>query len=163
LAADGSFEIEIVYLSNEHVPVYVISTDTWFGGTLAADAKVGENLFNLEVPVMRRETADAIVANSGETMLIGNSIIAVQTTSYAGVPLEGVSYGDVKGVEARYGGPDSYQAGTMTTSAGMAMYFDVGPGSSGFNMTYTDAGTDFMTHGIVGPDGFTIIPVRLSR
>ena len=168
--ADGSFELgNLSPIVNEHIFVNLVSSDEWLGGEIWADALPGQDILNLEIPVIRRATRDAIVEQSGADP---ESLVVVQVTSYSGLPLSGVSFSpyvleidlSLQNVP-NYGGPSVYSPGTVTTETGTAVFFAtlVDESRLGFDIHFTDAGTDYMTHGSIWSDSFTIIPVQLSR
>ena len=166
--SDGTFEIvDLPSIKNEHIPMYVRSTDEWVGGAIWADAKPGEDIVNLEIPVMLRTSLDNIKAQSGATTGNDNSVIAIQVTNFSGLPLDNVSFApfEYDATPARYGGPSGFSTGSTTTSTGTAAFFDtlVDENGEGFDLPFTDAGEEFTTHGTVWSDSFTIIPVQLSR
>jgi hypothetical protein len=161
---DGTFDVEIKYIDkNGHIAIYVISTDEWVGGAKWVDAEPGEDLYDLEVPVMKRETMEAIVQGSGAEHPPGDGIVALQAASFNGVPLEGVDFGPLEGKEPYHGGPSTFSPGGATSSNGTAVYFGIISGPAGFELEFADSGQDYSLHSVLGHDTFTIARVKLDR
>jgi hypothetical protein len=160
---DGTFNVEIKAVDRGHVAVYAITTDDWFGGAVWTDAEPGEELYNIEVPFMKRETSDAIIEGSGAEFINGNGIVAVQATGFNGVPLAGVDFGPMAGKVPHHGGPTTFTPGGLTSSNGTAVYFDILPGADGFEFEFADGGQDYTLHSFIGNNTFTIMPVMLDR
>jgi hypothetical protein len=161
---DGSFQVKIAGVGDGHVPVWIVSTDTWFGGSQWVDAEPGQNLYDIDVPAMKRDTMEDIVVQSGNPVVaFGDSIIVMQASNFSGLPLDNVAFGPIEDVDPYYGGAGVYAPGDATTTTGTGVYFGVIPYSTGFEVEVTDSGNSYTTHGLVANDNFTIIPIQLSR
>lgn len=164
---EGTFNIEIKIPKNgtpaEHVPIYVVSTEDWFGGTIWTGGEHGEALSGIEVPLMTRATMEATVEASGAVHPFGDGIAVLRATGFNRVPIEDVDFGPIDGQMPYHGGPTAFSLGGTTSANGTAVYFGMSPGAAGFNFEFMDSGESYEGHSFLANDTFTIVPVQVAR
>lgn len=160
---DGTFIVEIKVIENGHVPIFVVSTDEWFGGAKWKDAEPGDDIAQVEIPVMTRATSLAMIEASGAVHAPGEGIVAMQAIGVNGVPLEDVDFGPLDGKMPHHGGPDVFTLGGKTSTSGTAVYFGITPDRLGFQLEFVDSGQEYLPHSVLGDDTFTIIETMVER
>ncbi|RMH41883.1 MAG: hypothetical protein D6689_09900 [Deltaproteobacteria bacterium] len=143
--ADGTFAVASPEKATT-IAVVAVANDDWFGSTVFVSLDAGGAARGVEIPVMRRALVEEIVANSSAPLAEGSSIFAVQVDR-AGVPAASVAFEPVDGVQPRYdAGERTYLPGNGTGPLGTAVYVDLDPTLTGYDIPYGDATAPHMVH-----------------
>ena len=107
----------------------------WYRGAVEVTLGEAGSAMNVEIPLMRRTSVDALVLGSNAT-LFSNEGIAIIHVLQTGFPLEGAVLSQVAGVLPRYdtADPFAFLPGGTTGTGGTAVYFGLSPGTFAFRI-----------------------------